>query len=49
MQPIIKALPLTALVDALRANMLQGAGLRQLVPEIAALVACAWSCRSCWR
>ena len=27
MQPLIKALPLTASIDALRANMLQGAGL----------------------
>ncbi len=33
MQPVIKALPLTALINALRANMLQGAGLAQLVPE----------------
>ena len=33
MQPLIKALPLTALINALRANMLQGAGLAQLVPE----------------
>jgi ABC-2 type transport system permease protein len=39
-QPFIKALPLTALVDAMRANMLQGAGLRQLVPQIAALSVC---------
>jgi ABC-2 type transport system permease protein len=33
MQPLIKALPLTALINALRANMLQGSGLQQLVPE----------------
>ena len=39
-QPFIKALPLTALVDAMRANMLQGAGLRQLVPQLAALSVC---------
>ena len=26
-QPVIRALPLTAMIDALRANMLQGAGL----------------------
>jgi ABC-2 type transport system permease protein len=32
-QPLIKALPLTALIDALRANMLQGAGLAQLARE----------------
>lgn len=39
-QPFIRALPLTALVDALRANMLQGAGLRQLGAEMAALSVC---------
>jgi ABC-type multidrug transport system permease subunit len=33
MQPFIKALPLTAVNDALRANMLEGAGFIQLVPE----------------
>jgi ABC-2 type transport system permease protein len=32
-QPVIKALPLTALIDALRANMLQGAGFPQLARE----------------
>jgi ABC-type multidrug transport system permease subunit len=36
-QPVIKALPLTAIIDALRANMLQGAGLAQLWPEMAVL------------
>jgi ABC-2 type transport system permease protein len=36
-QPVIKALPLTATIDALRANMLQGAGLAQVTPEIAVL------------
>jgi ABC-2 type transport system permease protein len=35
MQPVIKALPLTAVIDALRANMLQGAGLAQLMPQLA--------------
>ncbi len=40
MQPLIKALPLTALINALRANMLQGAGLQQLVPE--ATILGAW-------
>jgi ABC-type polysaccharide/polyol phosphate export permease len=30
LQPVIKALPLTATIDALRANMLQGAGFAQL-------------------
>ena len=33
-QPIIKALPLTAVNDALRATMLRGAGPAQLVPEL---------------
>ena len=37
LQPVIKALPLTAIIDALRANMLQGAGLAQLWPEVAVL------------
>jgi ABC-type multidrug transport system permease subunit len=36
-QPIIKALPLTALIDALRATMLQGAGVAQLGREAATL------------
>ena len=38
-QPIIKALPLTALNDALRATMLQGATLTQIAPQIAVLAA----------
>jgi ABC-2 type transport system permease protein len=33
MQPIIKALPLTAVIDALRANMLQGSNLAQMSPQ----------------
>jgi ABC-type multidrug transport system permease subunit len=36
-QPIIKALPLTAAIDALRANMLQGANLGQLAPQLGVL------------
>ena len=36
-QPFIKALPLTAVIDALRANMLQGASLVQLTPQMAVL------------
>jgi ABC-2 type transport system permease protein len=36
-QPIIKALPLTAAIDGLRANLLQGAGLPQLGPQLAVL------------
>jgi ABC-type multidrug transport system permease subunit len=34
MQPFIKALPLTAVIDALRSNMLQGAGLSQMMPQV---------------
>jgi len=37
-QPIIKALPLTAAIDALRMNMLQGAGLAQLTSQWGVLV-----------
>ncbi len=33
LQPVIKALPLTAVIDALRANMLQGASLAQVAPQ----------------
>ncbi|HEX5108652.1 MAG TPA: ABC transporter permease [Vicinamibacterales bacterium] len=38
-QPIIKALPLTALIDALRASMLQGSGFLELQRETATLAA----------
>jgi ABC-type multidrug transport system permease subunit len=38
-QPIIAALPLTALNDALRATMLQGATLAQIAPEAGVLLA----------
>ena len=34
MQPFIKVLPLTAVIDALRANILQGANLAQISPQI---------------
>jgi ABC-type multidrug transport system permease subunit len=36
-QPFIKLLPLTAIIDALRAHMLQGATLVQLAPELGTL------------
>jgi ABC-type multidrug transport system permease subunit len=36
-QPLIKALPLTAVIDALRANMLQGGGLAQVAPQAGVL------------
>jgi ABC-type polysaccharide/polyol phosphate export permease len=38
-QPFIQALPLTAVVDALRANILRGAGLQAVAPEIAIIMA----------
>ena len=37
-QPLIQLLPLTAIIDALRAHMLQGAGLWQLAPQLATLI-----------
>jgi ABC-2 type transport system permease protein len=40
LQPFIQALPLTAVNDALRASMLEGAGVMQLVPELA--IVAAW-------
>ncbi len=36
-QPAIRALPLTAIIDALRANMLQGMNLAQVWPQVALL------------
>ncbi len=39
LQPVIKALPLTAAIDALRANMLQGAGLAGVAPQMGILAA----------
>ncbi len=36
-QPLIKALPLTAAIDAMRGNMLQGSSLIELAPELAVL------------
>ncbi len=38
-QPLIQALPLTAVVDALRANILRGAGWQAVAPEIAIILA----------
>jgi ABC-type polysaccharide/polyol phosphate export permease len=34
---LLRALPLTALNDALRAGMIDGAGLAQMLPELAVL------------
>jgi ABC-type multidrug transport system permease subunit len=39
LQPAIKALPLTAVVDALRVNMLQGGGLARTGPQMGVLAA----------
>jgi ABC-2 type transport system permease protein len=39
LQPFIQALPLTAVVDALRANMLRGVGLQGLATELAIILA----------
>ncbi len=38
-QPLIRALPLTAVIDALRATMLRGAGLPEIWPELAIITA----------
>lgn len=38
-QPIVRALPLTAAIDALRSNMLQGIGLNHLALEMSILLA----------
>lgn len=38
-QPLVQALPLTAVNDALRANMLEGAGLAQVAPELGIIAA----------
>src|SRR5450755_247981 len=37
LQPVIRVLPLTAVIGALRANMLQGAGFTQLAPQLGIL------------
>jgi ABC-type multidrug transport system permease subunit len=41
-QPVVRALPLTAAIDALRGNMLQGLGMGQLTAPVAILL--AWLC-----
>jgi hypothetical protein len=38
-QPLIQAMPLTAVIDALRLHMLQGAGLAELTPQLGTLAA----------
>jgi ABC-2 type transport system permease protein len=37
-QPFVKALPLTAVIDALRASMLQGVGISHLAPQLAVII-----------
>ncbi|MFL5471458.1 MAG: ABC transporter permease [Gemmatimonadales bacterium] len=37
-QPLIQALPLTAVIDALRGNVLRGAGLSTVAPELAIIL-----------
>ena len=39
LQPFIQALPLTAVIDALRANILRGAGWQMVAPELGIIVA----------
>jgi hypothetical protein len=41
MQPVLRALPLTALNDALRAIVNEGAGLGAVASQIALLAGCA--------
>jgi ABC-type multidrug transport system permease subunit len=41
-QPIVRALPLTAAIEAMRGNMLQGMGLVELMPQVLILI--AWFC-----
>ena len=38
-QPLIRALPLTAVIDALRATMLRGAGVGEVLPELGVITA----------
>jgi ABC-type multidrug transport system permease subunit len=38
-QPIVRALPLTAAIEGMRGNMLQGTGLGQMMPQMGILLA----------
>jgi len=38
-QPLVRALPLTAAIDAMRGNMLQGMNLGQMMAQVAVLLA----------
>ena len=44
MQPLVKALPLTAVNDALRANLLEGASLAGVLPELAIILVWTVGC-----
>jgi ABC-2 type transport system permease protein len=44
LQPVLNLLPLTASIEALRGNMLRGASLAQLFPQLAILVAWMFVC-----
>ena len=44
LQPALRLLPLSASIDALRANMLEGANAAQILPELAILAAWAVAC-----
>ncbi len=44
MQPLLRALPLTAVNDALRANMLEGASVAGVFPELAVILAWTLAC-----
>jgi ABC-2 type transport system permease protein len=44
MQPFVRALPLTAVNDALRANMLQGASLATVMPQLAVIAFWIMAC-----
>jgi ABC-type multidrug transport system permease subunit len=37
-QPVVRALPLTAAIEAMRGNMLQGTGLQLMVPQVLILL-----------
>jgi ABC-type multidrug transport system permease subunit len=39
LQPFVQALPLTAAIDAMRGNMLQGTGLAQMMAQVGILLA----------
>jgi ABC-type polysaccharide/polyol phosphate export permease len=39
LQPLVRALPLTAAIDSLRGNMLQGMNLGQLIAPVSILLA----------